>query len=169
MNGTITSVAVTLPQRAGPRPRTTPNCPHEQLDQIAPVAMQRKLADYMFNRPCVEVRPSIISVPGARAMWIREACAVNPDGDAFLMEREHAHLHPEYDGSLHMMLPLEWVQEAIGKGWAEPHPLVKRGLLPANDVMVYGPRDETDLAVVKQLVDASFHFAHPAPDTPIPA
>lgn len=151
---------VTLPQRVGAKPRTTPDCPHTQLDQIAPPALQRQLADYMFGRPCIEERRSLVSVPGARAMWVSEACAVNPDERAFLHGREHAHLHPEYDGSLHMALPPEWVAEAIAKGWAEPHPLVQRGLVPETDVMVFGPRDEADLAVVKQLVDASFHFAH---------
>lgn len=156
----------TLPQRAGPRPRTSTRTPHEQLDQNAPVALQRKLAAYMFDRGCVEERPSVISVPGARAMWISDACSVNPDPSAFLRGREHAHIHPEYDGSLHMTLPLDLVDEAIEKGWAEPHPLVMRGLVPKTDVLVYGPRDEAELEVVKRLVDASFRFAHPRPDAP---
>ena len=155
-----------LPQRAGDKPRTTDTNPHTQLDQIAPVKFQEKLAAYMFNRECVEQRPSIISVPGARGMWISDACAVNPNREAFLLEREHAHIHPEYDGSLHMALPLALVDEAIEKGWAESHPLIKRGLVPKTDVMVYGPRDEDELAVIKYLVDASFRFAHAETDTP---
>ncbi|MCC6621733.1 MAG: phospholipase [Deltaproteobacteria bacterium] len=149
-----------LPRRAGPKPRTTPSNPHTQLDQIAPPAMQAAIAAHMFGRPCVEERPSVVSVPGARAMWIAEACVVG-DRVAFLMGREHAHLHPPSDGSLHLALPPALAEEAIAKGWAELHPVARRGLIPPTIVMVFGPRDEAELEVVKQLVDASFRFAHP--------
>lgn len=148
-----------LPRRAGPKPRTTPTNPHTQLDQNAPPAMQAAIAAYMFERPCVEERPSIISVPGARAMWIHESCAVG-DRTAFLMGREHAHLHPPEDGSLHVALPPALAEEAIAKGWAELHPVARRGLIPPTIVMLFGPRDDAELEVVKQLVDASFRFAH---------
>jgi hypothetical protein len=147
-----------LPQRAGPRPRATPTNPHTQLDQNAPPALQQALAARIFGLSCVEERRSAISVPGARALWLREEC--NGHGAAFMIGREFAHLHPPSDGSLHAALPPEWVDAAIAAGWAELHPLAARGLIPKNIVMIYGPRDDHELAVVTRLVEASWSFAH---------
>ncbi len=152
---------IDLPRRAGLKPRTTPTNPHTQLDQNAPVSLQRALAAYMFGLRCVEERPSAISVPGARAMWLSESCPIGP-ASAFMIGREFAHLHPTYDGSLHLSLPPELVEHAIEQGWAELHPVARRGMIPPTIVMVYGPRDEAELQIVERLVEASFAFAHGA-------
>ena len=148
-----------FPQRPGPRPQTTNTNPHTQLDQNAPQELQDKLAEFMFGLDCVQEIPSKISVPGARAMWLRESCQAGPS-NAFMIGREFCHLHPASDGSLHLNLPEDVLQGAIDKGWAERHPLAQRGIIPNNVAMVYGPRDETELEVVKALVAASHAFAH---------
>ncbi|MEL6183954.1 MAG: luciferase family protein [Myxococcota bacterium] len=149
-----------LPARRGSRPRTTDTNPHTQLDQNAPHHMQSKLADFMFSLDCVEERSSLVSVPGARAMWLEASCHAGPTR-AFMAGREFCHIHPASDGSLHLNLPESVISEAIEKGWAENHPLALRGVIPRNVVMVYGPRDEAELEVVKGLVAASHAFAHP--------
>lgn len=151
-----------LPTRAGPRPATTPTNPHTQLDQQPATPEQRDLlAAVVFALPGVEERPSAISVPGARALWLADA----PDGppEAFLVGREFAHLHPGADQSLHLMLPPLLALEAIEAGWAEQHPVARRGLIPSNAVMVYAPRDDTERAVVEDLVRASHAFARGDP------
>ncbi|MEM1418226.1 MAG: luciferase family protein [Myxococcota bacterium] len=148
-----------LPHRAGPRPRTTDTNPHTQLDQNAPEALQQQVAAFMFGLACVREIPSQISVPGARAMWLHESCAAGP-ANAFMIGREFCHLHPASDGSLHLNLPEDILDEAIAHGWAEPHPLAARGIVPRNVVMVYGPRDDAELEIVKRLVAASHAFAH---------
>ena len=144
--------------RRGPRPRTTSTNPHTQLDQTAPLELQSALAGRIFGFQCVEERPSAISVPGARALWLCDECAAGA-ADAFLIGREFAHLHPPYDGSLHAALPLALAEAAIEAGWAEPHPMALRGLIPRNVVMVYGPRDEAELEVVARLIEASRDYA----------
>lgn len=149
-----------FPHRAGPRPRTTPTNPHTQLEQNAPAELQEKVAEFMFGLQCVDEVPSRISVPGARAMWLHDSCHAGPR-NAFMVGREFCHLHPEYDGSLHLNLPDDVLDVAVEKGWAEPHPLAARGLIPRNVVMVYGPRDDDELEVVKALIAASHAFAHP--------
>jgi phospholipase/carboxylesterase len=58
-----------------------------------------------------------------------------------------------------MTLPPEIVEKVIENGWAEFHPLAGRYGLPANIVMVYGPRDEEELAVAGDLIRASHAFA----------
>jgi hypothetical protein len=148
----------TLPRREGPRPATTPTNPHTQLDQQPPGTEQRQLlAEALFALPGVVERPSQISVPGARALWLAEGAAGPPE--AFMIGTEFAHLHPRADQSLHAMLPPALAEEAIAAGWAEPHPMARLGFIPGTAVMVYAPRDDAERAVVEQLIRASHAFA----------
>lgn len=75
---------------------------------------------------------------------------------------EFAHLHPPVDGSLHVCLPRPIVATAIEAGWAEPHVMAR---LMGTDslVMLYGPRDKDELAVIMGLIDASLAFATTSP------
>lgn len=149
---------VALPRRAGPRPSTTPTNPHTQLDQQPDGLEQRgRLAEAVFALQGVVERPSAISVPGARALWLDEGADGPPE--AFMIGHEFAHLHPPPDQSLHMMLPPALAAEAIEAGWAEQHPVARRGLIPANAVMVYAPRHDSEREVVEGLVRASHAFA----------
>lgn len=150
-----------LPMRAGDRPRTTPTNPHTQLDQ-QPTDLRwvGELAARVFALPGVVEKPSRISVPGARALVLAPGEPVGPP-EAFLIDREFAHLHPAPDHSLHTMLPTETVTEAVAAGWAEPHPVALRGLIPPTAVMLYAPRNEAELGVIESLVRASHAFARP--------
>lgn len=151
-----------LPVRVGDRPRTTPTNPHTQLDQQpADLGWVEALARRVFALPGVIEQPSRISVPGARALVLAPEEATGPP-EAFLIDREFAHLHPAPDHSLHAMLPTETVTEAVAAGWAEPHPVALRGLIPPTAVMLYAPRDEAELDVIEGLVRASHAFARPA-------
>jgi hypothetical protein len=148
-----------LPVRAGDRPSTTPTNPHTQLDQQpTDLRWPEELAQRVFALPGVVEEPSRISVPGARALVLAPGEPVGPP-EAFLIGREFAHLHPAPDHSLHAMLPTETVSEAVAAGWAEPHPVALRGLVPPTAVMLYAPRDEVELEVIDSLVRASHAFA----------
>lgn len=154
-----------LPIRRGPRPRTTTSNPHMQLDQRPGELVIRALAARCFALPDVEERPSLVSVPGARAMWLLDNVPQGPR-DAFLIGREFAHLHPLPDGSLHAALPGALAREAIAKGWAEPHPLGRFGIVPESVVMLYAPRNEDEVRIVSALIDASYRFAGGRPASP---
>jgi Family of unknown function (DUF5519) len=147
-----------LLSRAGERPRTTSSNPHQQQSQNPTPEVYALLLSKAFDFPHVERRPSAISVPGAQALWLSEAVAAGRP-EAFLIGREFAHVHPPYDGSMHMMLPPDAVRELLGKGWGEPHPMARRGLIPATAVMVYAPRDAAEVDTVLQLLAASYRFA----------
>jgi len=121
-----------------------------------------ELARRVFALPGVVEQPSGISVPGARALTLPAGEPAGPP-EAFLIDREFAHLHPAPDFSLHAMLPPDLVTEAVDAGWAEQHPAARRGLIPPTAVMLYAPRDETELDVIERLVQASHAFACPAP------
>jgi phospholipase/carboxylesterase len=144
-------------RRAGPRPRTTPTNPHTQLDQNAPAVLQERVFEIGRSLSGVAVGPSLVSVPGARAFHL-PGCGHAAHG-AFMIQCEFAHLHPPRDGSLHMTLPPEIVEKVVDNGWAELHPLAGSHGLPGNIVMVYGPRDEGELAVVADLLRASHSLA----------
>ncbi len=148
-----------LSNRPGPRPRTTPTNPHTQLDQQpADTSIRDELARRLFSLPDVEERPTLIAVPGARALWLKDDAPAGPP-EAFMIEREFAHLHPVPDQSLHATLPPELANEAIATGWAELHPFAMRGLIPPTTVMLYAPRDPDELEVVFSLVAAAYRFA----------
>jgi Luciferase len=150
-----------LQRRAGDRPRTTPTNPHTQLDQQpSDLRWVEALAERVFALPGVLDEPSRISVPGARALILAPGEPTGPP-EAFLIEREFAHLHPAPDHSLHAMLPPELVDEAIEAGWAEHHPVALRGVIPRTAVMLYAPRDEAELDAIESLVRASHAFARP--------
>ncbi|MFN2400158.1 MAG: luciferase family protein [Gemmatimonadaceae bacterium] len=157
-----TGFAHQLPARLGPRPRTTPTNPHTQLDQqpdgAAAVSLRAALAEALFALPGVQEAPSAISVPGARALWLDSSAARGPR-EAFMVGTEFAHLHPAPDWSLHAALPPELALEAAERGWAEVHPVARRGLLPPNVVMLYSPRDEDEVRVVLDIVRAGHVFA----------
>ncbi|HZC84436.1 MAG TPA: luciferase family protein [Rubrobacter sp.] len=117
-----------------------------------------ELARRVFAFPGVEVRPSAISVPGARALWLREDLPTGPQ-EAFMIGREFAHIHPVPDASLHAALPPEVAQEAISKGWAEQHPVARMGYIPQNVVMIYAPSDWQEIEVVAELVVEAYPYA----------
>jgi luciferase-like monooxygenase len=144
-------------RRPGPRPSTTPTNPHTQLTQNAPEDLQERLFAFASSLPGVVAGPSAVSVPGARAFHLPGSTPAAPE--AFMVGREFAHLHPASDGSLHMVLAPEVVDRVIANGWAERHPLAGRFGLPGNVVMVYGPRDEDELAVLEDLLRATHALA----------
>ncbi len=82
-----------LPQRTGERPKTNYGLPHEQLDQNPPADIYEQLKGQAFDFPFVERRPSIISVPGAEALWLLEE-AGHSCAEAFMRGNEFAHVHP---------------------------------------------------------------------------
>jgi hypothetical protein len=135
-----------LPTRAGPRPRTTAEIPHSQIDQQP---ADGRYVDAILAEattwPAVVEAPSKISVDGARALTLDTG--------------EFCHVHAQGDFSLHAMLPLPLAEAAESAGWAEPHFLVHTGQAPVNLVMVYAPRDDSECDVVRQLVRASYELA----------
>jgi phospholipase/carboxylesterase len=128
--------------------------PHAQIGVIPDPVIDRELRRRAYTLPGVLDRPSIISVSGARALWLADDLElVRPE--SILRGREFAHIHP--DGSLHATLPPQRAQEAIVGGWAEPHPIAEQlGL--SGLVMLYTPRTLEELNVVVELVVDSYNF-----------
>ena len=146
-----------LPERDGPRPEVTSTIPQQQQTQTPPRDLQERLFAEIANLPDVDVGPSHISVPGARGFTLSEGSA---DEQAFLVPKfaEFAHLHPAYDGSLHLVLPPELAADVSTKGWGRPHMWAGIRLSPGF-MLVHGPRDDDELATVLGIVATSHAYA----------
>lgn len=143
-----------LPTRSRPRPPVTRGMPHTQIGVQPHPDLNRELFRRAFALPDVRNEPTRISVPGARALWLDERLAL-AHGELILVGREFAHIHP--DGSLHATLDPRRAQEAIEKGWAEPHPIAAH-IGVDGMVLLYTPLDETELDVIFGLVVDSYNF-----------
>lgn len=157
--------SLSLPTRQGPAPKTLGQLPHSQLTQHGPDDIVDALHAWCFALPNIKNEASGISVPGSRALILSDSVAGN--SAAFMIGREFAHIHPKPDnGSMHLVLPAQDVAEIKKTGWGEDHYLVTRGQWPIGLVMIFSPRDEDELSVVKQIVGRSYEFAT---GTPAPA
>jgi hypothetical protein len=145
--------------RRGPRPRTSTEVPQQQLDQQpAGPAPCEELARRAFALPGVLEAPSDISLPGARALMLAGQAETGP-AEAFIAGREFAHLHPAPDHSLHLALPSVDAECVVALGWAEWHPRVLQGRWPRTVVLVYAPRDPSEVDAVSAIVRRSWEFA----------
>ncbi len=143
-----------LPERAGARTQTTGTVPHVQIDVEPVTTVNDELYRRVFALPGVEDRPTVVSLPGARGMWLSDDLAlVHPE--AIVNGREFAHIHP--DGSLHAPLPFERALEVAEKGWGERHPWADEREGWDGFVMLFTPQSMDELDVIFQLIVESYN------------
>ena len=148
-----------MPTRQGTRPLTTNTNPHTQLNQQpTDISHVQHLMDWAFKLSHIKKKPSGVSVPGAIAMCMEKGHTCDKC-NAFMIGTEFAHFHPHPDYSLHLGLPQKDAQAIINKGWGEWHPLMKRGFLPPNIIMLYAPRNQEELDVAKFILKHSYDYA----------
>ena len=147
-----------LPARGGTRPSVSHDIPQQQSSDNAPVELQERLFTEIAALPGVRTGASAISVPGARSFHLAPPRR-GPD-DAFIVPSagEFAHLHPGYDGSLHLALPPALAADLVAQGWGVAHPLAGVRLAPGM-VMLFGPRDDAELSTVCGVVATSHAWA----------
>ena len=142
-----------LPARPGSPPETGPAIPHVQFTQTSPPQVREQTIRLLAALPGTRTGPSEISEPGSFAVFTGHPAA----GAVLLPPRrtaEFAHVHA--DGSLHLALDPADQAELLAKGWGERHPLYSPGV---NVVMLYAPRDATDLQVTRTVLDAAYRYA----------
>lgn len=145
--------ALRLPTRTGGVPLTSTRGRVEQITQPVPEILQRILLEMAAALPGVRIGPSLMCIKGTRAYHLDPGLALGP-AQAFFAATEFGHIHPVYDGSLHLRLPAPVVAQTIAARW---------GLAadPEDSVLVYGPRDLGELDTVWQLVLAAHRYAAP--------
>ncbi len=146
-----------LAARSGSAPRLAPTWPCHQLDDTPPAGCVAQLASCAGALTGVEEAP----VP------------LNAAGRAFALDGLHAMGQPEAfvfapvwlivrpDGSLHLTLRPEWAQKVAAKGWGTVHPFARymAGAVPPQSLIIYAPRDDSELAVVVRIVAAAHCYA----------
>ena len=147
--------ATGLPLRSTPVPSTTNSVPHVQIGVEPVPALSARLLRKVAELPGVDIRPTVISLPGAKGFWVEESVKLARP-EVIVGGREFAHMHP--DGSLHATLPPKLAREAARAGWAVAHPWARRRPGWEGFVMVYTPGTMEELEVVLQLVLASYNF-----------
>lgn len=154
---------IDVPDRTGERPDTHYDIPHQQRSEIPDRALYDRMKTRFLDLGDAVIGASLISVPGAAALFLPEQSPCNCD--AFMKGREFAHIHPPYDGSFHMNLSEADCEEVIARGWGELHPLAAAGKIPKNCVMIYAPRDDEDIEVILRIAEASQRYAAGVDDT----
>ena len=146
-----------LTHRTGPRPKVSWSIPQQQQSQNAPMELQQQLFERVSDLAGVTTCASHISVPGARAFVV--PAGSGPD-DSFLVPGvgEFAHLHPDYDGSLHLALPAPLAADLVAHGWGTPHPWAGTRLAPGF-VMLFGPRTNDELETIAGIMTTAHTIA----------
>ena len=148
-------LAAPLPMRPGPRPETTGAVPHTQIGVDPVPEVDEELHRRAFALPDVENRPTIVSLPGARGLWLDVNLPLARP-EVILRGREFSHIHP--DGSIHAPLPVERALEAAEAGWAELHPWVDREEFWDGLVLLYTPLSLEELESTLGLLVESYNF-----------
>ena len=144
-----------LPEREGERRQTTGSVPHIQLDAEPVPEVDAELRRRAYLLPGVEDRDSVLSLPGARSLWISEEIDLARP-DVIAAGREFAHIHP--DGSLHVWLPVERATQVHQTKWGELHPWVDREGFWDGVVMIYTPETPAELEITMGLLVDAYNF-----------
>jgi hypothetical protein len=151
------TIQFNIPQRQGEAPQIGQVPPQLQFSDKSPRDIYKKFHDWMFNTfPKVRKESTRISVPSSIAMWLDENENVGHI-DAFMPPsggREFTHLH--LDGSIHTVVGTALEDEIINKKWGVRHMYYNRGV---KEVLVYAPRNEEELEILKTIVVKSYEYA----------
>jgi len=154
-----------LPVRQGVPIETTGSVPHTQIGVNPNAEINDALFKLAFALPGLEQRATIVSLPGAVGMWLKQEVPVKRPS-AIVRGREFAHIHT--DGSLHAPLPLKRALEVEQKGWGERHPWATRNKGWEGLVMLYSASTEDELKTLIQLVTESYNYVTGS-EAPVPA
>jgi hypothetical protein len=140
-----------IPKRKGTRPTTICGPLHIQCGGSGDAKYLRKLITEVLAWPQVECTPPIIRSPDLISIHLKQAEGAIGSSAATSV-REFAKVYLEA-ATIHLTLHLVAAHWAILRGWAEPHYLTSQGLMPAGTVLLYTPKDESEVDVCR------FHFS----------
>lgn len=156
-----------LPARKGARPVIAPFAiPHRQTSQHnedAIRARQKALFEDVVaqNKSLVHFQKSYFEKHND-AVFLNDSTK----GNQTVVTTTHAevgHMHPT-DGSMHFSLSPSDTKEVLEKGWGELHGLAGQiykpgSQLPATYMMVYSPRTDAELVVIRQILEAAILYS----------
>ena len=148
-----------VPERSGATPHITRwTLPQRQsLEPITKAALaelNNLMQTFASTAPFseyIETRPSKTEGGTGPAIYVKpDVKTINPVAHKIFYEV--AHVHPA-DHSLHVYVSPRDAKTVVGRGWGQRFPVT--WLAPPSWIMVYAPRDERELEVVKEIVRAA--------------
>lgn len=148
-----------LPRRRGPPPRIEGIAPQRQTTQKSGEAMFQRLSARIQH--VVERHSDRLYLATSSFEYHSTGMHAHPNHRLHDTKNgEIVHVHP-CDGSMHLSLHPADCKLVLERGWGQRHPIAwHRGLwkeryVPAGFTMVFAPRDEKDLEIVLQIIDAA--------------
>lgn len=146
-----------MPIREGQQPQIGQEPPQLQYSDLGTESIRESLREWAFSTfPNVREHDTMISVKESRALWLDESIQ-QAHADAFMPpagSREFCHLHE--DGSIHTVVDVSIEEEIIERKWGVRHMYYDRGV---KEMLVYAPRDENELTVMKRIIIESYRYA----------
>ncbi|KAH8682340.1 hypothetical protein BX600DRAFT_505945 [Xylariales sp. PMI_506] len=147
--------------RVGARPNVpTYVAPQRQITEQGAPEMIKRMDDFLdalvaANPEILQIKPSGLEHPERNALFLADKLSYPAHLEN--TNKEIAHVHEE--GSTHITLSLSDSARAIELGWAERHKLsgITKGL-PWGYVMLYAPRNDSELEDWKRFVLAATKF-----------
>ncbi|CAN8099433.1 unnamed protein product [Discula destructiva] len=158
-----------LPYRPGPAPTVAGLAPQRQLNQHGSVAaltrLTATLSQLAARHPARFGAATSCLEKHGFALFARHPVNVCGNG-------EICHVHNS-DRSMHMTLHPDDIAEILTKGWGQRHPLAWgqsrlswwflpalriRSPVPETFVLIYSPRDESELHVVCKIIEAAIWY-----------
>lgn len=118
------------------------------------LSIPETLASSPAETPLVYSAPSITEGRQGPAIFVYNE--IRADANVKNIHREVAHVHPS-DLSLHVYLSGKDARLVVQRGWGMRFPV--SWLAPMGWVMVFAPRDEAEVEVVKRIVRAGIAYA----------
>jgi len=143
------------PLREGPRPETTLGVPHIQIGAIVDPELYANLLKRVSNLPFLEIRNTVISLPGAKGFWLLDDLTLAKP-EAIIGGREFAHIHP--DGSLHASLDPNVARIVIEAGWAVAHPWSNKRPGWEGFVMIYTPTNQREVDTIFRIISDAYEY-----------
>lgn len=146
-----------LSRRQGTRPAVAPKWPCLQLDQTADDSLEASLKTAILAMPGVYRCEPPHNAPGLGFALGDDLARGQPE--AFLSDDCWLNLRP--DGSMHLSLRPEWAQKVLDRAWATIHPFARymAGAVPPQSLIVYAPRDRSELNVALRIAAAAHSYA----------
>lgn len=147
-----------LARRSGTRPAIAPQWPCLQLDQTAADdSLEASLGTMLLALPGVSCCAPPHQAPGLGLALGADLARGQPE--AFLSDGCWLNLRP--GGSMHLGLRPEWAQKVLDRAWATIHPFARymAGAVPPQSLIVYAPRDRSELSVVQRIATAAHSYA----------
>jgi hypothetical protein len=130
----------------------------EKITLAASLILHNLMQEFASAAPCspyIETRPSKTEGGTGTAIYVKpDVETINPVAHKIFYEV--AHVHPA-ENSLHVYVSPQDAKLVMRRGWGQRFPV--NWLAPPSWIMVYAPRNEEEVEIVREIVRAAVCFS----------